>query len=90
MTVLEWMREYPSYTCQIDIRKFIVFGLIHGILLRIHVYPILLTTDSYLGKEWSGLLQGQYHMDELCTRFKRSYQQLMYMFRNSAIEYVYK
>ena len=51
LTILDWMREHPHLTAQIDIRRFIAFGVIHRILLRIHCYPYLYQEKGGLAGE---------------------------------------
>ncbi|KAJ2491545.1 Nitrogen permease regulator 2 [Coemansia sp. RSA 2050] len=40
-TVAEWVLENEVDTERIDVRRFIVFGVIHKILRRVHCYPVL-------------------------------------------------
>ncbi|KAJ2882503.1 Nitrogen permease regulator 2 [Coemansia aciculifera] len=40
-TVAEWVLENEVDTERIDVRRFIVFGVIHQLLRRVHCYPVL-------------------------------------------------
>lgn len=40
-TVKEWYMQHRKYLNNIDVRRFINFGVIRGILYRVHSYPIL-------------------------------------------------
>ena len=80
------MREHAHLTTQIDIRRFIAFGVIHRILLRIHCYPYLcqngeneLNSNNILdlSSQISMLLDGNHHLDDIGTRFHLDKKQLL-------------
>ena len=87
MTVLDWMREHPHLTSQIEIRRFIAFGVIHRILLRIHCYPYLSQDDGVaelngnnnldFSNRIGRLLDGAHHLDDIGTRFQLDKKQLL-------------
>lgn len=92
LTILEWMSENPSTTSQIDIRRFISFGVLKGILHRIHVYPILLSPDeSKIPIQIARCLNGKHHLDDLCTRFHKGSKEMQSLLNTSAgsLQYIY-
>jgi hypothetical protein len=53
----------------IDIRRFVSFGVIKGFLYRVHKYPILPephNQQSKLSPQLRRLLDGKHHYDEIC------------------------
>lgn len=73
MKVSDWVRE--NNTLAIDVRKFIVFGIIKKIICRLHTYPIL-SRDGPVTGDMVRYLNGEHHLDELCTMFSCSLKQL--------------
>ncbi|KAI9304058.1 nitrogen permease regulator 2 [Cunninghamella echinulata] len=45
ITIKEWMEEHQLMTLPIDIRRLISFGVIKGLIYRVHKYPILVNSD---------------------------------------------
>ena len=78
----------------IDVRKFIIFGVLSNILSRVHCYPIKLhiqsEDDHELTTKITKYLNGMHHMDSLLIRFQMSYKQLMQALERSKIDFVYK
>ncbi|EMD38304.1 hypothetical protein CERSUDRAFT_48698 [Gelatoporia subvermispora B] len=72
-TVRDWMIEHDVDSSGIDVRRLTSFGVIKGFLHRVHRWPILLpsseTPSPEKPSEFSLLLDGEHHTDELCTRF---------------------
>lgn len=107
MTVAEFMRDpslrlssiEPRYF-KFDIRRFIVFGVVEGIIRRVHRYPILLSTPTDgpkipydIAKLLNGFFRvtvGMHHLDDLCTRFKRPVREMQEMLSAFNIQYIYK
>nr|CAG8534991.1 14023_t:CDS:2 [Entrophospora candida] len=82
-TVKEWIKENKVYNLNIDIRRFISFGVIKGFLYRVHKYPILQKSidgnDSKhinLSPKLQRLLNGKHHYDEICTMENCSVREL--------------
>ncbi|KAI8906178.1 nitrogen permease regulator 2-domain-containing protein [Powellomyces hirtus] len=46
LTVAEWIEENNVWDLHVDVRRFILFGLLHGFVYRIHKYPIWVARDS--------------------------------------------
>ncbi|KAI8337709.1 nitrogen permease regulator 2 [Chlamydoabsidia padenii] len=47
MSVKDWMEEHQVNTIPIDIRRFISFGVIKGLIYRVHKYPILINCHHH-------------------------------------------
>ncbi|KAJ2741271.1 Nitrogen permease regulator 2 [Coemansia sp. BCRC 34301] len=47
-TVAEWILENEIDTERLDVRKFIVFGVIHQLLRRVHCYPVMCGPEAKL------------------------------------------
>ncbi|CAG8627576.1 13791_t:CDS:2, partial [Cetraspora pellucida] len=71
LTLKEWIQENKEVTSlNIDIRRFISFGIIKGFLYRVHKYPILpepSRQQTSLPKQLCRLLDGKHHYDGICT-----------------------
>ncbi|KAK3846968.1 MAG: nitrogen permease regulator 2-domain-containing protein [Linnemannia gamsii] len=79
----DWIEQNQIADYNIDVRRFISFGVIKGFLYRVHKYPILDYYDpAALGSAPSSApssakrLNGQHHYDELCTHFGCSVRDL--------------
>ncbi|CDH51394.1 nitrogen permease regulator 2 [Lichtheimia corymbifera JMRC:FSU:9682] len=46
LSVRDWIAEHQVATLPIDVRRFISFGVIKGLIYRVHKYPILTPLDS--------------------------------------------
>ncbi|CAG8548219.1 17561_t:CDS:2 [Rhizophagus irregularis] len=69
-TLKEWVQDNQVESLNIDIRRFISFGVIKGFLYRVHKYPILPephNQQSELPSRLRKLLNGKHHYDEICT-----------------------
>ncbi|KAI8884182.1 nitrogen permease regulator 2 [Backusella circina FSU 941] len=60
LTVKDWMKEQHVSSLKIDERRFITFGVIKGLIYRIHKYPILTNTDEN-ESQLSFPIPDQYH-----------------------------
>ncbi|CAG8704459.1 10874_t:CDS:2, partial [Acaulospora morrowiae] len=70
MTVKEWLMENKEIAASnIDIRRFISFGIIRSFIYRVHKYPILPEPhqSNKLPENLCRLLDGKHHYDEICT-----------------------
>ncbi|KAI8138520.1 nitrogen permease regulator 2 [Fennellomyces sp. T-0311] len=45
-SVRDWIEEHQVATLPIDVRRFISFGVIKGLIYRVHKYPILTNVDA--------------------------------------------
>ena len=89
MKVSEWFYENPLWTAQIDMRRFIVFGVLKGVIYRVHKYPILYK-EVGMNSEIAKLLDGRHHLDDLCSRLACSAKQLENILSSLPIRYVLK
>jgi hypothetical protein len=79
-TVKEWIKEFESSSLlsNIDVRRFIIYGILKGYIYRVHRYPICsltLASDQPVDcpKRLLSTLRlwfdGVHCFDEICTRF---------------------
>ncbi|KAJ2770475.1 Nitrogen permease regulator 2, partial [Coemansia nantahalensis] len=75
-TVAEWVVDNGVDVDRLDVRRFVVFGVIHGLLRRVHRYPILseprprsedesAEPDVGLEPRILGMLDGAHPLDEI-------------------------
>ncbi|PVU96508.1 hypothetical protein BB559_002364 [Furculomyces boomerangus] len=67
--ISDWMISEDVNWNQIDIRKFIMFGVLNGLIRQIRTYPVLLdykkATELGWNMEMLSLLDGTRHLDEV-------------------------
>jgi hypothetical protein len=83
-TCLEWIQEFPNVVKTIDIRRFIMFGVLHDFVARVHAYPVLQNNDESLSK-FHKYLNGEYHLDSLCSRFQMSRREICELFSKTCV-----
>ncbi|KAI9268234.1 nitrogen permease regulator 2-domain-containing protein [Phascolomyces articulosus] len=74
-SVRDWIEEHQVSSLSIDVRRFISFGVIKGLIYRVHKYPILTHVDT-IHPDIIPYLDGLHHYDEICTALKCSPQEL--------------
>lgn len=90
-TISDWLKEHPMYTAQVDVRRFVTFGVINKILLRIKGYPVLLgNSNGVIPDKMALLLTGETHLDDLCTRFTMSKRHLLGLLNGCQVEYLWR
>lgn len=70
-----------------DVRRLITFGIIHGLLHRIHDFPLVLSEDQDRQykydqaqiKQIVSSMDGTTCDDELCCTFQKSYREILYI-----------
>jgi hypothetical protein len=91
LTVMEWTREHPLFTSQIDVRRFIAYGVMNRILLRLHRYPVYFDSPHPdIPPVMAKMLNGLHHLDELCTKFHHSRRQLLDLLSAVDVKYILK
>jgi len=78
MTLKKWAEETNISSHNIDLRKFIIFGILNGFISRVHKYPLKLsknkkgpmphTKDTYFEQ----MLNGQTSVDEICCTLSQN------------------
>ncbi|KAL1936768.1 hypothetical protein VTP01DRAFT_902 [Rhizomucor pusillus] len=92
LSVRDWAEEHQVTALPIDIRRFISFGVIKGLIYRVYKYPILtqlagepspppkriinVNTGTTIHPDIVPYLDGSHHYDEICTALKCSPQEL--------------
>lgn len=91
LTVREWYLQNSSMLANVDVRRFITFGVIKGFLYRIHRYAFQTLKASNADKKMSHqekskqqqrlsltwFLDGTHCFDEICTYFEISEKELL-------------
>ncbi|KAI8915639.1 nitrogen permease regulator 2, partial [Gorgonomyces haynaldii] len=85
--VSEWIHENPLWTAQIDVRKFILYGLVKGIISRVHRYPYLYQETS-VPLDLLKYLDGKHHLDEICTIKSWTHKQTQKMLSHLPVRYI--
>ncbi|KAF8458011.1 nitrogen permease regulator 2 [Terfezia claveryi] len=72
-TLKQWCMDNKDLLHGIDVRRFISFGVIKGILYRVHRYPVS-DDPSHLDKKlpMAKFLDGNHHFDDICTELQIS------------------
>ncbi|KAI8807145.1 nitrogen permease regulator 2 [Cladochytrium replicatum] len=96
-TVREWMKDHNVGASNIDVRRFIVFGVVKAFVHRLHKYPVSinllsgLPVDEGIPLDLRKLLDGTHHFDELCTILYCSTAELeAVLSADSSIRYIVK
>ncbi|KAI8645679.1 nitrogen permease regulator 2 [Parasitella parasitica] len=61
LTVTDWMEEQQLALLQVDERRVISFGVIKGLIYRVHKYPILTSTAPPENEQFNFPSKQQYH-----------------------------
>ncbi|KAJ1657845.1 Nitrogen permease regulator 2 [Dispira simplex] len=72
LTVSRWMEKTNIVSFNVDVRRFIIFGMVKGLIYRIHKYPISMQPASCFPNNVSKFFSGQYHLDAICTQLNMS------------------
>ena len=76
----QWCIDNEKDLTNIDIRKFITFGLCNGLIARIHVYPVFRndrSVEDNKDNEMIQMVKDTQHLDSLCTRFQMGRDQIL-------------
>lgn len=71
--------RYQSHITRVNEQKLIQFGLLHKLIRRVHVYPVLSgsTTPHKIPNELRRMLTGEHDTDEICCKLGISTDELM-------------
>ncbi|KAH3675639.1 hypothetical protein WICMUC_002556 [Wickerhamomyces mucosus] len=61
-TVKNWYKEHSEDLKYIDVRRFLSFGVLRGLIYRVHSYPII---DSVLQNENNSVFSSHQHLESL-------------------------
>ena len=75
LVLKDWLKLHILELVDIDLRRFISFGVIKGFLYRVHSYPCL-PQDARTTK-LTQMADGSRHMDEICTVLSRPYNEVL-------------
>ncbi|KAJ3041066.1 Nitrogen permease regulator 2 [Rhizophlyctis rosea] len=97
LTVQDWIEEHKVLNYNIDVRRFILYGVVKGFVYRVHKYPMWLTradqraVSESPAKYLKRYLKGQHHYDELCTMFGCSPKELDDILKSeTAVRFIWK
>ncbi|KAI7822490.1 nitrogen permease regulator 2-domain-containing protein [Kickxella alabastrina] len=87
----EWILERGTDLVErVDMRRFVAFGVMQGILRRVHCYPVLGGSAEALPEEVVALVDGSHHLDEISVVLDRDIASLKELFdAHGGIEYIY-
>ncbi|KAJ2714494.1 Nitrogen permease regulator 2, partial [Coemansia spiralis] len=100
-TVAEWVVDNGVDVERFDVRRFVMFGVIHGLLRRVHCYPILCgprssdeaadgTPNTALRPQVLAMVDGTHTMDEISVAADRDTVTLCRMLsHHGKVEYMY-
>lgn len=77
--IAEFVEKFPNIHQSINFDKFIPFGIIHGLIQRVHQYFVLQTKKEYIrsnsvisdssDRQVTSMLNGNHSLDEICCTF---------------------
>ncbi|MCL4140465.1 UNVERIFIED_CONTAM: hypothetical protein GTU68_013737 [Idotea baltica] len=80
VSVRDLCLRFKPQALNIDERKLIQYGLLHGFIRRLHQYPVLTTLKSCEESTASGsfyrICNGLHSIDEICCKFNMTYQEV--------------
>ena len=83
VTLKSWMRDHEDILHYVDLRRFIIVGLVNDIIYRVHRYALKEPTAStnkdalpHEDHELEHLLDGAHNFDEICTKLSIGPQDL--------------
>lgn len=79
ITVRDLCTRFNPHTLRVDERKLIQFGVMKGLIRRLHKYPIQLSSGNYTSTRYralAGYFNGLNSYDEICCKTGLSYQEL--------------
>ncbi|KAK3821710.1 MAG: nitrogen permease regulator 2 [Benniella sp.] len=97
--IQDWIEQNQVADYNIDVRRFISFGVIKGFLHRVHKYPILdyfdpamlISLSPFSFSHHYRMLNGQHHYDELCTMFGCSVREMdQILATDSRVKFIYR
>ncbi|KAI9362936.1 nitrogen permease regulator 2-domain-containing protein [Zopfochytrium polystomum] len=91
VTVRQWAVENNVLSLDIDIRRLMVFGVLNGLIVRIHKYPVY--KGNYLipvggdevHRKLAKYLSGEYHCDQICTELQKTPRELETLLGNDVV-----
>lgn len=92
--VAEFMEKFPNIQQSVNLDKFIPFGIIHGLIQRVHQYFVLQTKMVYTrsssvisdanDRQITSMLNGNHSLDEICCTFDFSTYHFKQIYGKSA------
>ncbi|KAI9296912.1 nitrogen permease regulator 2 [Neoconidiobolus thromboides FSU 785] len=91
-TLLQWIQINQVECLNLDVRRFITFGIINKLIYRIHKFPILQQESKFvLPNNIKKYLNGKHHYDEICTEFNYSPIEMDKLLMNEPnVKFIYK
>ncbi|KAJ1969813.1 Nitrogen permease regulator 2 [Dimargaris xerosporica] len=72
LTVSRWMDKCGIAHSNVDIRRFIAFGVVKNLIYRVHKYPISMQPATHFPPNVARFFNGQHHLDAICTQLNLS------------------
>ena len=96
INLYQWIQDHAQLVPLIDIRKFVIFGVLSNFLSRVHCYPVLLSIhtgeaeNDAISLKLLKYLNGMHHMDSLLVKFQLNHNQLMQALERANVDLIYK
>ncbi|KAF8243513.1 nitrogen permease regulator 2 [Wilcoxina mikolae CBS 423.85] len=91
VTLKKWCMENYQKLKGIDVRRFIGFGVIKGIIYRVHKYPVAGPAGSeQVSGRLAGFLKGGRSMDEICTELQVGEKDVLKMLDGCDIQIIHR
>ena len=75
----KWCQDNFAKLRGIDVRRFIGFGVVKGIVYRVHKYPLMLNHVNDLPPSLQGFMKGTSSFDEICTELQVGEKEVLKM-----------
>jgi hypothetical protein len=91
VTVKKWCMEHYQKLRGIDVRRFIGFGIVKGLIYRVHKYPVASRTELMQeGLPLAKYLRGGSSFDEICTELQVGEKEVIKMLEGWDVQIVYR
>lgn len=90
LTVKDIVDKFKDYTF-IDMKQLITFGLLHGLIRRLHQFPVLVVDDPATLQSQRGVYRyfdGKHSVDEICSKHSKSIRELEDMIKKHPLVFV--
>jgi uncharacterized membrane protein len=91
MTLKKWCMDNFQKLGAIDVRRFIGFGIVKGIVYRVHKYPVATNPASVpVPAKMAGFLKGGSSLDEICTEMQVGEKAVLGMLEGCDVQIVHR
>jgi hypothetical protein len=91
VTLKKWCIDNFPRLKGIDVRRFIGFGIVKGIVYRVHKYPVSANPARVpVSAKLAGFLKGGSSFDEICTELQMGEKKVMEMLEGCDVQIVHR